>query len=1031
MYKLTKIIAGSFEAIIRLGVSIRTKFHFILLGTLLLILTVTQASSQAYITEISGSNIGIDQYRVYVPNSLTGPIYLPSRNNLPTNGAIVGLKIRANESGKYYLNIADEPTLPWNSFFSTSSNNKSNIISLGSMSYFTFNMQVLNPTYSDKPSKYLHLELKENDLLFDDLVETKFIQQITDADAPVFAIFSGGAYIGIYDSNNNEIPMGDLSDETSFIVYTYPIDNLNNTGNESGIWKVELEYADNVGFVTTNAAAWQQLSPFPNIGPEFNYSFTGVRGHTYFFRVRAYDNVGNMTTQRERGIFIRETNLVSTSSVPSNGGTTSGNGTYFYGDKVIVTATPKNCYSFNYWTNDNGSVVSTNATYSFYVYENTNLFAHFSPIYYSINLSSNPTGGGTTGGSGTYLCGTSRSVTATPTSGYSFSNWTESGSVVSSNATYTFTLTSNSNLVANFTQNPVNYTITTSSNPSGGGTTNGSGTFQSGTSRSVTATPTSGYSFSNWTESGSVVSSNATYTFTLTSNRNLVANFTQNPVNYTITTSSNPSGGGTTNGSGTFQSGTSRSVTATPTSGYSFSNWTESGSVVSSNATYTFTLTSNRNLVANFTQNPVNYTITTSSNPSGGGTTNGSGTFQSGTSRSVTATPTSGYSFSNWTESGSVVSSNATYTFTLTSNRNLVANFTQNPVNYTITTSSNPSGGGTTNGSGTFQSGTSRSVTATPTSGYSFSNWTESGSVVSSNATYTFTLTSNRNLVANFTQNPVNYTITTSSNPSGGGTTNGSGTFQSGTSRSVTATPTSGYSFSNWTESGSVVSSNATYTFTLTSNRNLVANFTQGSNPLCNNFLLTKGQYAETENLNTRIQSEFGENYSIADWADLKAISNINDWISCIGLSEDQTFLLTKNGANFYNVNRHYYVHYSSDGIPYSGFSIHDQIGGLYLGSWYGITMNVLAKKNISSIAETESLNIKVYPNPANHEVVLESDLILNHVQVLNLLGSVLLEKTIKSQKVRIDLSQLSTGNYLMKISTAKGIISKNLVVFR
>ena len=124
-------------------------------------------------------------------------------------------------------------------------------------------------------------------------------------------------------------------------------------------------------------------------------------------------------------------------------------------------------------------------------------------------------------------------------------------------------------------------------------------------------------------------------------------------------------------------------------------------------------------------------------------------------------------------------------------------------------------------------------------------------------------------------------------------------------------------------------------------------------------------------------------------------------------------------------------MHYSSDGIPYSGFSIHDQIGGLYLGSWYGITMNVLAKKNISSIAETESLNIKVYPNPANHEVVLESDLIINHVQVLNLLGSVLLEKTIKSQKVRIDLSQLSTGNYLMKISTAKGIISKNLVVFR
>ena len=41
----------------------------------------------------------------------------------------------------------------------------------------------------------------------------------------------------------------------------------------------------------------------------------------------------------------------------------------------------------------------------------------------------------------------------------------------------------------------------------------------------------------------------------------------------------------------------------------------------------------------------------------------------------------------------------------------------------------------------------------------------------------------------------------------------------------VTATPASGYSFTNWTENGSVVSASASYTFTSTANRTLVANF--------------------------------------------------------------------------------------------------------------------------------------------------------------------------------------------------------------
>ena len=71
-----------------------------------------------------------------------------------------------------------------------------------------------------------------------------------------------------------------------------------------------------------------------------------------------------------------------------------------------------------------------------------------------------------------------------------------------------------------------------------------------------------------------------------------------------------------------------------------------------------------------------------------------------------------------------------------------------------------------------------------------------------------------------------NYTITVSASPSAGGTVSGGGTFAAGSSRTVTATANTGYSFTNWKENGSVVSSSASYNFTLNSNRNLVANFT-------------------------------------------------------------------------------------------------------------------------------------------------------------------------------------------------------------
>jgi hypothetical protein len=74
-----------------------------------------------------------------------------------------------------------------------------------------------------------------------------------------------------------------------------------------------------------------------------------------------------------------------------------------------------------------------------------------------------------------------------------------------------------------------------------------------------------------------------------------------------------------------------------------------------------------------------------------------------------------------------------------------------------------------------------------------------------------------------------NSVITVNANPTAGGMVSGGGTYMDHTTCTLTATANSGYTFENWTENGTVVSTEATYTFTVSGNKSLVANFTAGT----------------------------------------------------------------------------------------------------------------------------------------------------------------------------------------------------------
>lgn len=69
------------------------------------------------------------------------------------------------------------------------------------------------------------------------------------------------------------------------------------------------------------------------------------------------------------------------------------------------------------------------------------------------------------------------------------------------------------------------------------------------------------------------------------------------------------------------------------------------------------------------------------------------------------------------------------------------------------------------------------------------------------------------------------YTISISSSPSAGGTTTGGGEYDADASITLTAMPNTGYTFTNWTGNGTILSATSSYTFTVSADIAVVANF--------------------------------------------------------------------------------------------------------------------------------------------------------------------------------------------------------------
>jgi uncharacterized repeat protein (TIGR02543 family) len=352
------------------------------------------------------------------------------------------------------------------------------------------------------------------------------------------------------------------------------------------------------------------------------------------------------------------------------------------------------------------------------------------------------------GNDGKYANDTSVTLRANPNQGYSWQSWSGTN-VYTSNPT-TVTINGDKHVMVNWEQRfmatinnqpLLSYSIifdggTVTTNPAPGS----DGTYAKNTRVTFTATPAGGYRFGWW--GGEISGTTNSIIVTFNSDKNISVVFIKT---YNLTTLTSPvQGGSISPGSGTYDAGTSVTLTAIPATGYRFDHWEGAASGITPSTT--IAMNADKTVIAVFIKT---YTLTITINPAEGGSVSpGSGTFDTGSNITLTATPAIGYRFDHWE---GAASGNATsVTITMDANKSVTAVFIKE---YTLTVTINPMEGGSISiAGGTYDAGSVITITATPAVGYIFDHW--EGDITGTDATITVAMNGNKNITAVFVASP-------------------------------------------------------------------------------------------------------------------------------------------------------------------------------------------------------------------------------------------------------------------------------------
>jgi len=410
-------------------------------------------------------------------------------------------------------------------------------------------------------------------------------------------------------------------------------------------------------------------------------------------------------------------------------------------------------------------------------------------------------------GESSYLPATVVTLTAVPAPGWMFSGW--SGDLSGTASPTIITMDSSKAVTATFTK--LGYTLTVD--------TVGSGTvikdpnltaYPEGSVVTLTAVPSAGWSFSEW--SGDASGNNNPINITMDNNKTVIAIFTQDQ--YTLSINIIGSGHVTKSPDRpTYTYGEIVTLTAEADPGWIFSHW--SGDLSGSENPKTINVTSDKIVNATFIQG---YTLTVNIIGSGSVSKDpDQAGYAPGTVVTLLATPAPGWSFSGW--SGDLTSENNPATVIMDSNKIINATFTPNQYTLTI----NIVGGGSVSKNPdrpTYTYGEIVTLTATADPGWIFQGW--SGDLSGSESPINITIDGDKNVNATFIRL---YVLAVNIVGSGSVLKNpDQATYVEGSVVTLTATPATGWAFYGW--SGSISSSENPITIVMDSDKIITATFT-------------------------------------------------------------------------------------------------------------------------------------------------------------------------------------------------------------
>ncbi|MBQ3740609.1 MAG: InlB B-repeat-containing protein, partial [Bacteroidales bacterium] len=542
--------------------------------------------------------------------------------------------------------------------------------------------------------------------------------------------------------------------------------------------------ADSTGFMY-----WQQGSDdtvrvplTPNA--TLQYQLAGLQpnttyGYKLYVKRSGHTAYGSAVTFTTHPLYT-----VNVSSSNAAWGSVAGGGTFAYGETTTVSATAtSNNYRFVQWSDGN-----TQNPRVLTVTQNLSLTAQFGPAIYTIAVSSANSAWGAVSGGGAFEFGQSITISATPATGYHFTQWSDGNT---SNPR-SIVVNGDLSLTANFAPNL--YNVTVLPNNSAWGSVTGSGVFAYGSVDTLTATPADNYIFNQWSDGNN---SNPRH-YVVLGDTTITAQFS--PGNCTLTLLSNNNAWGTVSGGGTYPYSQNVTCTATPAPHYHFVSWDDGNT---SNPRV-YILTGNTTLTAVFA--PDQYTVTVLSGNSSMGTVSGSGTFDYGTIDTIRATAYDHYLFQGWSDGNT---ENPRY-IQVTSNMTFTAQF--DLASYTVNLSVNNTAWGTVVGGGTYAYGTMQVIAAQPATGYHFAQWSDGNA----DNPRMMTIDGDTSLVAIFAPNQ--YTVSVYSNDSTKGTVSGGGVYNYGQQTYIIATPLGSYTFSQWSDGNTeafrsiIVTQNVSYT---------------------------------------------------------------------------------------------------------------------------------------------------------------------------------------------------------------------------